>query len=200
MTEEDDGRAKVYWLAYKSQLLRAAPRHVRPEIGKSSEPLVDNFQTAKDVVQQLRSRGVTRYLDLNVLNKRRLEDVGTDEEVLDDGDTDLEQPARRRRLLDSILMESHPLLRRSTLPPFAKKMRTLTTLILDFLINKVRLLDLRLLLLHLDFWSRHLDLLMPMELSFKFQSRNCQLTFRSAVENLLKNQAPHTWMLRTNSQ
>lgn len=107
--EDDDGRAKVYWLAYKSQLLRAAPHHVRPEIGKSSEPLADNFQTAKDVVQQLRSRGVTRYLDLNVLNKRRLEDVGTDEEVLDDGNSDLEQPAHRRRLLDSTLIERPPI-------------------------------------------------------------------------------------------
>ena len=99
--EDDDGRVKIYWLAYKTQLLRAAPHHVRPEIGKTSEPLAGDFLSAKAVIQQLKSRGVTRYLDLNVLNKRRLEDVGTDEEVLDDIDSDLEPPALRRRLLDS---------------------------------------------------------------------------------------------------
>ena len=101
MREEDEsGKPKIYWLAYKSQLLRAAPLHVRPEIGKSTTNMMGNFEDAKAVIRSLKSRGVTRFADLTIQNKRNIYDIDTDEEVLDDVDSDLEPPAQRRRLLD----------------------------------------------------------------------------------------------------
>ena len=102
LREDDaDQRPKVYWIAHKSQLLRCAPHHVRPEIGKAASTALGDLQTAKDLVKQLKSRGVTRFIDLEVVNKRNIDDVASDEELLDDlsGD-ELEPPAQRRRLID----------------------------------------------------------------------------------------------------
>ena len=89
LVREDDeqNKPKIYWIGYKSQLLRAAPHHVRPEIGKSSESLRGSFEDAKEVVRQLKSRGVTRFADLTIQNKRNIDDIDTDEEILDDGIT-----------------------------------------------------------------------------------------------------------------
>ena len=45
MPEEDEsGKPKI---CYKSQLLRAAPHHVLPEIGKSTSNMMGNFEDAK---------------------------------------------------------------------------------------------------------------------------------------------------------
>ena len=109
MREEDEsGKPKIYWLAYKSQLLRAAPLHVRPEIGKSTTNMMGNFEDAKAVIRSLKSRGVTRFADLTIQNKRNIYDIDTDEEVLDDVDSDLEPPAQRRRLLDPNFSRTSP--------------------------------------------------------------------------------------------
>ena len=107
LREDDaDQRPKVYWIAHKSQLLRCAPHHVRPEIGKSVSTTLGDLQAAKDLAKQLKSRGVTRFIDLDVVNKRNIDDIATDEEVLDEGsDLDLEPPAQRRRLIDPEALE-----------------------------------------------------------------------------------------------
>ena len=55
------------------------------------------------MIKSLKSRGVTRFIDLSIQNKRNSDDIGTDEEVMDDNnddDDDLRPPATRRRLLD----------------------------------------------------------------------------------------------------
>ena len=111
MIREDgaDGKPHVYWLAFKTQLIRCAPHHVRPDFTNSSQTLLGSLQDAKRHLQSLKSRGVTRYLDLNVANKRNIDDVD-DEEQEDspmdfdagdppDGPDDPEEPPRQRRRL-----------------------------------------------------------------------------------------------------
>ena len=102
---DEENKPKIYWVAHKTQLIRCAPHHVRAEIGANKENLVASLETAKDRLRQLRSRGVTRYIDLNVANRRRnLDDVGSEDEMLHDGDTDDGDPGAgrnvRRRLVD----------------------------------------------------------------------------------------------------
>ena len=63
---EGQDRVHVYWLAYKTQLVRCAPHHVRADIKGSQHALA-----ALTTVRQLKSRGVTRYYDLHQLNKNR---------------------------------------------------------------------------------------------------------------------------------
>ena len=60
---EADGPMSVYWLAFKSQLIRCAPHHVRADV-KSFDHAIDGTQKALNTVRQLRSRGVTRFYDL----------------------------------------------------------------------------------------------------------------------------------------
>ena len=93
-----DGKPAIYWLGYKSQLLRCAPHHIRPEIGRSSATLLGDLQVAKDVVQKLRSRGVTRFADLTIKNRNTIRDVGSGNEVIHELDS--ERAARRRRLVN----------------------------------------------------------------------------------------------------
>ena len=99
--DNPDGKPAIYWLGYKSQLLRCAPHHVRPEIGRSSSTLLGDLKVAKDVVQKLRSRGVTRFADLTIKNRNNIDDVGSGDEVMDELDSEVEEPpTRRRRLVD----------------------------------------------------------------------------------------------------
>ena len=111
MIREDgpDGKPSVYWLAFKTQLIRCAPNHVRPDFTNSSQTLLGNLQEAKRHLQQLKSRGVTRYLDLNVANKRNIDDVDEEDQSEapldfdgdfppDDPDDPQEPPRQRRRL------------------------------------------------------------------------------------------------------
>ena len=81
--------------------------HVRPDFTNSSQTLLGNLQEAKRHLQSLKSRGVTRYLDLNVANKRNIDDVDDDEQEDapfdfdgDDGPPDdPDEPPRQRRRL-----------------------------------------------------------------------------------------------------
>ena len=101
--DPSDGRPRVYWISHKTQLLRCAPHHVRPELQRSASTLLEEMVVAKEALAALKSRGVTRYSDLLTQNKRRLEDVDTDEEVLDEELADEEfgePPLVRRRLVD----------------------------------------------------------------------------------------------------
>ena len=58
---EGQDRVHVYWLAYKTQLIRCAPHHVRADI-KGSQHALDDVQSALTTVRQLKSRGVTSIL------------------------------------------------------------------------------------------------------------------------------------------
>ena len=99
--DNPDGKPAIYWLGYKSQLLRCAPHHVRPEIGRSSSTLLGDLKVAKDVVQKLRSRGVTHFADLTIKNRNNIDDFGSGDEVMDELDSEVEEPpTRRRRLVD----------------------------------------------------------------------------------------------------
>ena len=108
--DDDDGRPRVYWIGHKTQLLRCAPHHVRPEIGRSTSTLIGDLQVAKDMLQALKSRGVTRYSDLAIKNKRNIDDVDSGDEMLDDGDSDDDHPpSPKRRLVDPAVYEREAL-------------------------------------------------------------------------------------------
>ena len=97
----DKPQVKTYWLAYKTQLIRAAPHHVRSDI-LGPEHVIDDLQKSLNLVRQLKSRGVTRWYDLNRVNRQRLEDVDDDEQI-DEPDGNLDDditppPAHRLRL------------------------------------------------------------------------------------------------------
>ena len=103
---DDEGRPRLYWLAFKTQLIRAAPHHVRPNFEDISAG-VDGLDAARRDVDGLRSRGVTRFLDLSRVNRRNIDDIDDDEEAMDDGDGPgddgddwfpMEPPTTRRRL------------------------------------------------------------------------------------------------------
>ena len=103
---EGQDRVHVYWLAYKTQLIRCAPHHVRADI-KGSQHALDDVQSALTTVRQLKSRGVTRYYDLHQLNKSNLVDVDSDAHmddpagdlIEDESDHELSPPRQRPRLL-----------------------------------------------------------------------------------------------------
>ena len=71
---ESDGPVSVYWLAFKSQLVRCAPHHVRADV-KSFNHAIDDTQTALNTVGQLRPHGVIRFYDLRRTNHQNLADV-----------------------------------------------------------------------------------------------------------------------------
>ena len=105
MKEEENGRVHTYWLAYKTQLIRCAPHHVRGDL-LGREHAMDKINEAVQVLQQLKSRGVTRCLDLGRVNRQMLEDVESEDQVeAPDGDVADsegeigEPPAQRPRLL-----------------------------------------------------------------------------------------------------
>ena len=100
---EDDpstGKPHLYWIAHGTQLLRCAPHHVRADF-RTADTVIGGLVEARRLVNQLKSRGVTRYLDLERVNKRNIEDVDEDEEA--DGEEEpgvLPQPPLRRQRLD----------------------------------------------------------------------------------------------------
>ena len=96
---DQDGKPLVYWIVHKTQLIRCSPHHVRPDFHETSKTAVDDVKSAVQMLKDLKSRGVTRYLDLQLSNKRSIDDIDEDEEeVL--RDEDLEEEHKRRRLLD----------------------------------------------------------------------------------------------------
>ena len=62
---------------------------------------MDNLLEAKEVLRQVKSRGVTRFLDLNRLNRQHMDDINEDEEIISDHEADDYVPeAKRRRLAE----------------------------------------------------------------------------------------------------
>eukprot|EP00435_Cladocopium_sp_Y103_P051490 s1436_g16.t1 len=99
------------------QLLRAAPHHVRPNF-VDLQVGIDGLQAARHAIAGLKSRGVTRFLDLGRLNRRNIDDVEDDEEGMqddapgDDGEDDGgdELPSVHRRIDDhpGLDLDLHP--------------------------------------------------------------------------------------------
>ena len=100
--DDDEGKPLTYWVAHGTQLLRCAPHHVRGDFrhGAAAETAIGGLEEARRSVASLKSRGVTRFMDLNRLNKRTLDDVDTDEEGMDDDDTPDGGPPLQRPRLD----------------------------------------------------------------------------------------------------
>ena len=94
--DDDEGKPLVYWISHGTQLLRCAPHHVRPDF-RSTETTIGGLEEARQAVASLKSRGVTRFLDLNRANKRNIEEVDEDEGMMDDGS---DEPAPRRPRLE----------------------------------------------------------------------------------------------------
>ena len=73
----------IYWLAHGTTLLRATPEHVRhathPESDESR--FMDSLDRAQAAVLGIRNRGVTHYVDLPKSNKRKREEVATEDEA-----------------------------------------------------------------------------------------------------------------------
>ena len=98
LREDDEaGKPSLYWISHGTQLLRCAPHHVRADF-RSADTVVGGLVEARRAVAELKSRGVTRFIDLNRVNKRSIDDVDDDEEA-DDGDDlgIIEPPFRRHR-------------------------------------------------------------------------------------------------------
>ena len=79
-------------------LIRASFEHTRPIIENNQTDVKDSsgpMDRARQALQQIRGRGVTQYLDLSRSNKKKLEDVQSDEEKEEDDDiptADVAQP------------------------------------------------------------------------------------------------------------
>ena len=85
LCEDDDaGKPLQYWIAHGSQLLRCAPHHVRPDYNTAADTAVGDVAAARKAVAELKSRGVTRFLDLNKANKWNYDEVNSDDEAMDD--------------------------------------------------------------------------------------------------------------------
>ena len=72
--------------------------------------LLGDLQVAKDVLQDLKSRGVTRYSDLTIKSKCDIDDVDSGDEMMNDGDSDDDHPpSPKRRLVDPAVYERESL-------------------------------------------------------------------------------------------
>eukprot|EP00438_Fugacium_kawagutii_P009740 Skav214264 [mRNA] locus=scaffold1877:74991:79319:+ [translate_table: standard] len=99
LREDDEaGKPLVYWIAHGTQLIRCAPHHVRPDFHQMETTSVGGLEEARRSVMELKSRGVTRFLDLERINKRQLDDMLTEDEAMDDDDNDGQPPRQRPRL------------------------------------------------------------------------------------------------------
>ena len=72
----------IYWIGHGTSLLRAAPEHVKPAHPPADDAAqaLDPLQSARQALDNVRNRGVTNYTDLGRTNKRRREEIDTDEE------------------------------------------------------------------------------------------------------------------------
>ena len=83
---------EVLWLAHGTSLIRAAPEHVKPLLDSSSPTATaaqvqQPLQRAQQALHLIRGRGVTQYTDLTRTNKRRREEVDTEDEGEDMDDS-----------------------------------------------------------------------------------------------------------------
>ena len=83
----NDDKPELYWLSHKTQLIRCSPHHVRADFTAADTQLAD-AQEARREVATLRSRGVTRFLDLDKANKRHHPDELNDDEMASGSEPD----------------------------------------------------------------------------------------------------------------
>ena len=73
------GRQSVVWIVHGSQLIRAAPEHLRPDLLDEHPPV-----TPLQALDAVRGRGTTTFMDLTKTNKRlsgrELQMLGSDDE------------------------------------------------------------------------------------------------------------------------
>ena len=83
MREVSGADADIYWIAHGASLLRAAPEHVKPAVYKdtTATDTMDRLDRAKLALFGVRNRGVTHYTDLIKTNKRKREEIDSDEET-----------------------------------------------------------------------------------------------------------------------
>ena len=78
---------KIYWISHGASLIRASFEHVKPLPNSEPEDDIPRLEKAKRGLEEVRSRGTTRFLDLTKTNKRHLADIESDDEMDDhDGD------------------------------------------------------------------------------------------------------------------
>ena len=70
---------------------------MRPDFRHHEASTLDGLAEARKEVASLKSRGVTRFVDLNRVNKRNVEEIQSDEEEFPDAG-----PPRQRPRLDPI--------------------------------------------------------------------------------------------------
>ena len=87
-TVAEDAHREVQW----------SPHHVRPDFRHPEASNLDGLAEARKEVANLKSRGVTRFVDMKRANKRNVEEIQSDEEELLDAG-----PPRQRPRLDPTL-------------------------------------------------------------------------------------------------
>ena len=87
-TVAEDAHREVQW----------SPHHVRPDFRHPEASNLDGLAEARKEVANLKSRGVTRFVDMKRANKRNVEEIQSDEEELPDAG-----PPRQRPRLDPTL-------------------------------------------------------------------------------------------------
>ena len=79
-----NGRAgpltNIYWIAHGTTLLRASGEHLRPHLDQSDQPEATPLSRAQQALDNIRGRSTTLYIDLNKTNKRKREEVTTEDE------------------------------------------------------------------------------------------------------------------------
>ena len=90
----EDGRAgpltNIYWIAHGTTLLRASGEHLRPHFEQAEQAEATPLSRAQQALDNIRGRSTTLYIDLNKTNKRKREEVATeDEEESNENITDL---------------------------------------------------------------------------------------------------------------
>ena len=98
--DDESGKPSLYWISHGTQLLRCAPHHVRADF-RSADTVVGGLVEARRSVAALKSRGVTRFLDLSRVNKRSIDDVEEDEEADEGEDLGVVEPPTRRHRSDA---------------------------------------------------------------------------------------------------
>ena len=64
MREEDEqGNPRVYWLTHGTSRLRCSVEQVRPAVENIGKNLTQNLERAREVLEGLRRRGVTQFID-----------------------------------------------------------------------------------------------------------------------------------------
>lgn len=82
----EDGRSgpltNIYWVAHGTTLLRASGEHLRPHLEQQEDyQEATPLSRAQQALDEIRGRSTTLYIDLNKTNKRKREDVATEDEA-----------------------------------------------------------------------------------------------------------------------